>query len=80
VCENLLAKWQPRMYYTVIPKTWFFRDSMKFPAPLCMFGSLVDSPAACAVCKGRSLVREHFVSWKPRRRRLPEGRMEKVVE
>ena len=25
MCENLLAKWQPRVYYTVIPKTWFFR-------------------------------------------------------
>jgi hypothetical protein len=21
VCENLLAKWQPRVYYTAIPKT-----------------------------------------------------------
>jgi hypothetical protein len=79
-CENLLAAWQPRVYNTVIPRTWFFRESIKFPALLRMFDSLVDSPAAYAVCKGRSLVREHFVSWKPCRRRLPEGWMEKVVE
>jgi hypothetical protein len=50
VCENLLAVWQPRVYYAVIPKTWFFRESMKFPALLCMFGSLVDSPAALKLC------------------------------
>jgi hypothetical protein len=77
VCENLLAKWQPRVYYAYIhgyPKDLVLsRESMKFPALLCMFDSLVDSPAAYAVCKGRSLVREHFVSWKPCRRRLPRG-------
>jgi hypothetical protein len=23
-CENLLAVWQPRVFYAVISKTWFF--------------------------------------------------------